>query len=252
MLLAIDIGNSNINLGVVEGKRLLERFAIPTAQESYSRQLKRIFSRYKADQAIICSVVPEATRRLKSALRSFIARDILVAGEDFPVPLKNCYRKPAQVGQDRLVNAFAGVLTYQAPLIVVDFGTAVTFDVVSAQQEYLGGMIFPGLNISLDALGERAALLPRVKLGRPKEFIGRDTQNSILSGLVYGISALVDEMIDKIKQEIGNKSAVIFTGGDAALISGYCRQKHKLDPELTLKGLTMLWFYYNRENEKNS
>jgi len=252
MLLVIDVGNTNINLGVVEGKRLLERFVIPTAQESYSKQLKQIFLRYAADRAIICSVVPQVVGRLKAGLSPFLTAKALVVGEDFPVPIKNCYRKPAQVGQDRLVNAFAGVLTCQAPLVVVDFGTAITFDVISARQEYLGGIIVPGLNISLDALADRAALLPRIKLEHPKEFIGRDTQNSILSGLIHGMAALVDEIVDRINKEIGNKGVVIFTGGDAALISGYCRQRHKLDPDLTLKGLTMLWFYHYQKNQKNS
>jgi len=150
------------------------------------------------------------------------------------------YRRPAQVGQDRLVNAYAAFFSYGAPLIVIDFGTAVTFDVVSQKREYLGGMILPGLKISLDSLAQRTALLPSIRLTSPAEFIGRDTKNSMLSGIVYGFSSLVDELCRKIKKKLGSKARVVATGGDAGLIGRYCRVINKIDKDLTLKGLALI------------
>jgi type III pantothenate kinase len=157
------------------------------------------------------------------------------------VPIKNLYRKPYQVGQDRLVNAYAGLKLYGAPLIVVDFGTAVTFDVVSRNNEYLGGMILPGLGISLDVLADRAALLPNIKLDKPKEFIGRDTKNSMLSGIVYGFAALTDYLAARIKNKIGKNAKVIGTGGDIGLASKYCEGINKIDKDLIQKGLNLIY-----------
>ena len=163
------------------------------------------------------------------------------------MPIKNLYRNPKQVGQDRLVNAYAAVKLYGAPLIVVDFGTAVTFDIISKNKAYLGGMILPGMRISLDILAERAALLPKIKLNRPKEFIGRDTKSSMTSGIVYGLAALTDALAVKIKQRIGRNALVIGTGGNIGLIFRYCKAIDKVRGDLTIQGLSMLY----RENVKN-
>jgi type III pantothenate kinase len=146
-----------------------------------------------------------------------------------------------QVGQDRLVNAYAASKLYGAPLVVIDFGTAVTFDVVSKNREYLGGMILPGLGISLDALAQRTALLPKIKLANPSEFIGRDTKNSMLSGIVYGFTALTDDLAGRIKGKIGRDSKVIATGGNISLIGRYCRSINKIDKNLTLRGLSLIY-----------
>ncbi|MFZ2602788.1 MAG: type III pantothenate kinase, partial [Candidatus Omnitrophota bacterium] len=148
---------------------------------------------------------------------------------------------PSQVGQDRLVNAYAGLTLYGAPLVVVDFGTAITFDVISKNGAYLGGMILPGLRISLAALSQQTALLPLVKLCNPKELIGRDTKYSILSGIIYGYAALTDGMIGKIKRKIGKNALVISTGGNANLVSKYCTEITKIDGDLTLMGLNFIY-----------
>lgn len=132
-------------------------------------------------------------------------------------------------------------MLYCAPLIVVDFGTAVTFDVVSDKKEYLGGMILPGLGISLDSLAERTALLPKIKLAAPREIIGRDTKNSMLSGIVYGFAALTDDLVVRIKKKIGRSALVIGTGGNIGLIGKYCKQIDKIDKDLTLKGLNIIY-----------
>jgi len=193
------------------------------------------------DNIVICSVVPKVTGVLKKGLLRLLGRRPYIIGKDLVVPLKNLYRNPKQVGQDRLVNAYAAVMLYKAPLIVVDFGTAVTFDVISKDREYLGGMILPGLAISLDTLAERTALLPKVKLDKPKEFIGRDTKTSMLSGIVYGFAALTDDLARRIKDKIGRQARLIATGGNIALIAGYCKSIDKIDRDLTLKGLSFIY-----------
>jgi type III pantothenate kinase len=239
VLLAIDIGNTNINFGIFSGKKILQRFSIPT--KAYrAKIIKNKLTRFNIDNVIICSVVPKVTKVLAKDCKNMRT---LIIGKDIRVPIENLYRKPKQVGDDRLVNAYAGVRLYGAPLMVIDFGTAITFDVVSRKKEYLGGMILPGFEISLDALFQRTALLPKIKLGKPKEFIGKDTQSSMLSGIVYGFAALTDDLAKRIKNKIGKSAKVIGTGGNISLIGKYCQQIDKIDKDLTLKGLNLI---YNR------
>ncbi|TRZ93984.1 type III pantothenate kinase [bacterium] len=245
MLLAIDIGNTNISLGLFKGQRLRRRYSIATKRSSsVSQQFKNIFSRNKVNDVVICSVVPEETCNLQTALKKFFPKKVRVIGKDIIVPMKNLYRKPSQVGQDRLVNAYAGARLYGNPLIIVDLGTALTFDIISRNREYLGGMILPGFKISLDALADRTALLPLVKLKAPRELIGRSTKSSILSGMVYGFAVLVDNLVKKIQDEIGNDALVVVTGGDINLIKKYCYELERVDPDLTLKGLNLLGQIY--------
>ena len=239
MLLIIDIGNTNINFGIFRGNKIIKRFFIPT--KSYrAKSIKNKLVRLNIEDIIICSVVPKVTRTLEKDLRKILGKRSYIIGKDIKVPIKNLYRNPKQVGQDRLVNTYAGVRLYGAPLIAVDFGTALTFDVVSKDKEYLGGMILPGLEISLDALSQRTALLPKIKLERPKEFIGQDTRSSMLSGIVYGFAALTDDLVLRIRNKIGSEARVIGTGGNINLISRYCRRIDKIDIDLTLKGLNLL------------
>jgi type III pantothenate kinase len=243
VLLAIDIGNTNISLGLFRNERLLSRYDIPTKQISYLPDFKKIFNKNKIDDVIICSVVPKSTIILKKEFKKLLDKKPIIIGKDIIVPIKNLYRKPKQVGQDRLVNAYAGAKIYSTPLIVVDFGTAITFDVISKHREYLGGMILPGLDISLDVLATRTALLPKIKLNKPKEFIGRDTRNSMLSGIIHGFAALTDSLTRRVKDKIGKNAKVIGTGGNIQLIGKYCKSIYKIDRDLTLKGLNLI---YNR------
>lgn len=245
MLLAIDIGNTNISFGVFSGAKIIKRFDIPT-KVIHSRRgglnvPYRMLQGIEIDDAIICSVVPDSTKILERGLKNFLRRRPYIIGKDKRVPIRNLYRKPQQVGQDRLVNAYAGVVLYGAPLVMVDFGTAITFDVISKDKEYLGGMILPGLEISLDALFQRTALLPKIKLEKPKEFIGQDTKSSMLSGIVYGFAGLTDDMAVRIKDKIGKSAKVIGTGGNIGLISKYCTRINKIDRDLTLKGLNLIY-----------
>ncbi|MFH0935955.1 MAG: type III pantothenate kinase, partial [Candidatus Omnitrophota bacterium] len=217
-------------------------FDLPTARYS-RRRLSAALGKAAISDSIICSVVPDKTITLKKDLRQLLGRSSYIIGKDIRVPVKNLYRKPGQVGQDRLVNAFAAMVLYGAPCIIVDSGTAVTFDVISGRKEYLGGLILPGINMSLDALYERTALLPRVRPGRPKEFIGRDTGNSILSGIVYGFAAFTDTLITGIKKKTGGRAKVIGTGGNIELIRRYCRKIEIIERDLTLKGLNLLYYF---------
>lgn len=250
MLLAVDIGNTNAAFGLIKGSKIIRTFNIPTNTYT-SKELKtKTGGRFWKNRtvpfisdAVICSVVPEATRRLKQDLSALTGRKPYIIGKDIKVPIKNLYRKPRQVGQDRLVNAYAAANLYGVPLIAIDFGTAVTFDIISAKKEYLGGMILPGLKISLEALNQRTALLPKIKLEEPESFIGKDTKNSMLSGIVYGFGSLTDELIMRIRRVIGRNAIAIATGGNTKLISKFCRRIDEIDTNLTLKGLNMLYSY---------
>src|SRR3989338_1207603 len=221
MLLTVDIGNTNIGFAIFSGVKITKKFNIPTKNYSW-KHLKNKLGRVSVVKSVICSVVPKVTVVLARDLKRLLGAPPYIIGKDLKVPIKNLYRRPYQVGQDRLVNAYVGVRLFGSPLILIDFGTAVTFDVVSKRGEYLGGMILPGLQISLDALNERTALLPRVRLKRPKEFIGSDTEGSMLSGIVYGLAALSDDLTKRIKLRIGKAGKVIGTGGNINLIRRYC------------------------------
>jgi type III pantothenate kinase len=241
VLLAIDIGNTNIAFGIFSGgNKIIHTFNIPTGNYTLNK-LRRSLRKFKIDNAIICSVVPKVSRKIEKDLRDFLGRQPYIIGKHIRVPIKNLYLSPQAVGQDRLVNAYAGIRLYGVPLVVVDFGTAVTFDVISKKKEYLGGMILPGLRISLEALNQHTALLPKIKLEAPKTLIGRDTKNSMLSGVVYGFSSLTDSLIARIKDKLGKGTQAIGTGGNIGLISKYCQRMDGKDANLTLKGLNMLF-----------
>lgn len=248
MLLAIDIGNTNTSFALFNGKKIKTKFDIPTEKYSRAILLRKLRGETFTD-SIICSVVPRATKTLSSDLKKLMGKTALICGENLKVPVKNLYRKPSQVGADRLVNAFAGYTLYKAPLIAIDFGTAITFDCISKNKEYLGGIILPGLGICLQSLKDNTALLPKVKLKAPQELIGRDTKNSILSGIIFGYASMTDALIDKIKLKIGKSAFVIATGGNSGLIARFCRKINRLDTTLTLKGLNLIYDYSMQHND---
>lgn len=258
MLLTIDIGNTNITISVFKGKRLIAHWRIVTQAErtvdEYYLIFKNLFAEVKIrmegiKSIIICSVVPKVLTILKETVKRLFKEKILILGENLEVPIKNLYHNPKQVGQDRLVNAFAGYTLYGGPLIVIDFGTAITFDLVSSKGEYLGGIIAPGIEISLEALWQRTALLPHVELAKPKGLIGKDTINSIRSGIFYGFSGLCDGLVKRLKEELGRNTKVIATGGQAEIIATYCQTIDKVNKLLTLEGLQLI--YENYKNAKD-
>lgn len=239
-LLAIDIGNININFAVFKGKRLIKRFIIPS--RLYSKlKLKKELSKVSINASAICTVVPNKVKILKKDLNSLGIKRNLVLGKDIHAPIRNLYRNPWEVGQDRLVNAYAGIILYGAPCIVVDLGTAITFDIVSKNKEYLGGMIVPGLQISLDALFEKTALLPKIKLHAPAEFIAKTTRNSILSGIIFGYASLIDGLVVRIKEKIGRNALVIGTGGNIDLVAKFSKSIYNINRDLTLKGIKLIF-----------
>ncbi len=245
-LFAFDIGNSNITAGVFSGKRLLRRVDIPTARAQNCGAVLRNIGIKEAGGVVICSVVPAATRSFCRCLTLLSLFKPMVFGSNgVTVPLKNLYKRPKETGQDRLVNAYAAAKLFGRPLICVDLGTAATFDAVSARGEYLGGMIFPGMGMQLRALSEGTALLPRVKLRAPSGLLGRRTRDGILNGVVRGTAAVCDGLCAAMKKQLGGRAAVIGTGGDIRLISRYTRVFDRVEPDLTLKGLRMLYEHYN-------
>ncbi len=240
MLLAIDVGNTNITAGLFRGARLVARGRVPT-QASVRALLSSMKVKPSAvDGVILSSVVPRATVVLRRSLKQLGLKP-LILGENIRAPIRNRYRVPSQVGQDRLVNGVAAYFLYGGPAIVVDFGTAVTLDLVSSRREYLGGLIVPGAGIALEALASRTALLPKITLTPPTEFLGRDTRQSMLSGLFHGYGALCDGLVAGLKSRHAPKARVIATGGHCRMLAPYCRSVQIVNPDLTLQGLRLVY-----------
>ena len=191
---------------------------------------------------VICSVVPSALIIVSSAIQKHFSFNPLVIGEDIKVPIKNNYRNPKQVGQDRLVGAYAVKCLYGFPAIVIDFGTATTFDVVSRQGNYEGGIIVPGLRLSAESLFSKTAMLPRLeKFKAPANLIGKDTEGSILSGLFYGYGAMSRGLIDLLFKQIKGRPQIVVTGGYTALMKKFIHRKiHHVDNDLVFKGIALL------------
>lgn len=251
MLLAIDIGNTSINNGIFRGKALKRKFRIASnakgLQAEYAKRLRAYSG--KIDGVVIASVAPEVFKRVKKALKKFRAKNILVVGQDIDSGVKNLYKNPKQVGQDRLVNARAAYELYGGASIIVDFGTAITIDVVNKNKEYVGGVIAPGVEISLNALSEKAYLLPRVDFS-PKAYpslmkkarvvLGKETRESMIKGAIYGFSGLCDGIVWKLKKKYCKGGRVVATGGMSPLMGPYCESVDRIDPDLTLNGLGLI------------
>lgn len=244
--LAIDIGNTNITLGLFSGDTLAKKIKTPTARPAlYGKCFKALcgFARIEKSgtiDVIISSVVPLALLRLVAELNKTLRCAIYIVGRDIKVPIKNRYKIASEVGQDRLVNAFAARRLYGEPCVIIDFGTAVTFDVVSRKGEYLGGLILPGIEMSLSSLYKKTALLPRVSLKPARSIIGRDTVNSMRGGILFGLGAMCDGLSMQYKKILGRKTKIIATGGNAFLVKRYARSIQIVDEDLTLKGLSLL------------
>lgn len=247
MLLAVDIGNTTIAAGLFKEKKLFKKFWLPSKASSSSiyREFKKSFNNFNikpelVKMAILSSVVPYATKTVKEILsRRFNIRTILL-GRDIIVPIKNLYKKPEQVGQDRLVNAYACLKLYGAPAIIVDFGTATTFDFLDKKGAYCGGLITPGVELSLEALAQKTALLPEIELKKPRRLVGRDTVESMRSGVLYGLASMCDGIIEKIRKQCSPRARVLATGGLATFFAPYCRHIDCIDKDLTLKGLYLV------------
>jgi type III pantothenate kinase len=250
MLLTIDIGNTNITLGLYDGKELGPRWRLATAfdhmPDEYGLQLLGLIEHVgqtaaSIDGICLASVVPPITSKIIEACRRYLNLEPLVVDAGVKTGVRVRYEDPRAVGADRIVDAVAVVHLYGVPACVVDFGTATTFDAISKNGDYLGGAIAPGINIAADALYQRTAKLPRVDLQKPPSVIGRNTVHSIQSGLLYGYVGLVEGIVARFRQELGADMKVIATGGLADIIAPETEAIQIVAPWLTLDGLQMIW-----------
>jgi type III pantothenate kinase len=250
VLLAIDLGNTNITLGLFEGVQLLNTFRIETVHartaDEYAIVLRQMFlfsdvDLKKITAAVMASVVPPLTDVLADATRQAFGCIPLTIGPGTKTGISVRYENPHEVGADRVVNAAAAFDKVKGGAIVVDFGTATTFDCISAKGEYLGGVIAPGIRVSLEALLGRAAKLRPVEIAAPPSVLGRNSAHSIQSGIIHGYASLVDGLVEKLKAELGFPCAVLATGGLAPLIAQHTQSIQSVDPELTLVGLRLIY-----------
>jgi type III pantothenate kinase len=250
MLLAIDVGNTNIVYGLFDGERLVHKFRVESARgrtaDEYAVVLRSLLDMHgidpgSVDAAIIACVVPSLIEPMMHLVRSAFGRDALLVGPGIRSGMAILIENPREVGADRIADAVAGFDRARGGVVVVDFGTSTNFDVVTPKGEYLGGVLAPGLQISADALFTRAAKLPRVEIAKPPKVVGRNTVHAMQSGIVYGYVGLVDGLVDRILAELGYPCAVIATGGLASLIAPLSRTITAVDDELTLIGLRILY-----------
>jgi type III pantothenate kinase len=256
MLLAIDVGNTNIVLGVFDGPRLAESWRLATLRERTSDEVgilvTHLFERSdialeRVSGIILSSVVPPLTRTMEEMAERFFGRRLLNVDPGSNTGMPVLYSPASDVGADRVVNAVAAYEAYGrtrlCPVIVVDFGTATTFDAISGAGEYIGGVICPGIGISADALFQRAARLPRVDVRKPPGIIGRTTVTSMQAGLFFGYVSMVDGIVARMRVELegGERAACIATGGMADVLAGETVAIQHVNPDLTLEGLRLIW-----------
>jgi type III pantothenate kinase len=253
MILAVDAGNTNIVFALVEGREINARWRIATdprrTADQYSVWLHQLlelegFARDQVDGVIIGTVVPRALHNLEVLSEKYFRKTPLIAGQGSAAwPLQLDVDEPQNVGADRALNAIAAHAKYKGDLLIIDFGTATTFDVVSPTGAYSGGIIAPGINLSLDALVNAAAKLPRIAIEAPEtsNVIGRTTQSQMLIGIYWGYVAMIEGLADRIKRELGRQLTVIATGGLAALFDRHTEAFDAVEPDLTIQGLSLLY-----------
>ncbi|MDI6869744.1 MAG: type III pantothenate kinase [Bacillota bacterium] len=258
MLLVVNINNTNTSLGVYDGERLVKDWRVATVASRTVDEIGLLFcnlmalggvDREQIDGVAAASVVPPVVPTWEEAIRRYLAVEPLWVGPGVKTGVPIRYENPKEVGADRIVNAVATIARWGTPAIAIDFGTATTFDAISAQGEYLGGAICPGLGIAADALFSRTAKLPRVEFLRPEKVIGKTTVASIQAGLMYGTVGQVREITRRMAGEIGGRPKVIATGGLAPVIAGDVPEIDAVDPHLTLEGLRLVWERNARDAE---
>lgn len=250
MLLAIDLGNTNLTFGLFEGDRLKHDWRLATRRDSMPDELGLVMVQLirqdgidpaAVDAVVVASVVPPLNASLLQAIERYFGHQPLMVGPGVKTGLKIHYRDPKEVGADRIVAAMAAFRKYGGPLIIIDFGTGTTYDVVSKDGDYLGGAIAPGMGISVEALYERAARLQRVELKAPSAVIGRTTAESMQAGIIFGYTAQVEGMVARIRKELGEQARVIATGGFAGLIAEQTPIIEAVDQRLMLEGLRLIY-----------
>jgi type III pantothenate kinase len=257
MLLAIDVGNTHIMLGVFQEEKVSVYWRIATRRESTEDELGMVIKNLlqhsrlalrEVSAVAISSVVPPLMYSLERMSQKYFGLEPLVVGPGIKTGLNILMDNPREVGADRIVNAVAGYSLYGGPLIIVDFGTATTFCAISEQGDYLGGAIAPGIGIATEALFEKAAKLPRVELNRPRRVIGKDTIASIQSGIIYGFVGQVEGIVRRMSKELSSPPLVVATGGFASLVAKETEAIDQVNPLLTLEGLRII-FQRNRNAE---
>lgn len=250
MLLVIDVGNSNNVIGLFSGKKLLTHWRIRTEWNRTADEYWVLIKEFillnnveteTIDDIVIACVVPPLVPILQAMAKKYFSCNPLIVGPGIKTGISILYHNPAEVGADRIVNSVAAFEKYGGPLIIVDFGTATTFDVVSKKGEYLGGAIFPGIQISLEALFKHTAKLPRIDMVVPENAIGKSTAESIRSGAVYGFAGMIEALVRKMKSELGQNAHVVATGGIVDWIDSKTTVIDTLDPFLTLEGLRIIY-----------
>lgn len=250
MILAIDIGNTNIVVGCIDDKKtyFIERLStVRTKTElEYAVDLKTVLDIYHIKKTdiegcIISSVVPQITNIAKLAAEKILKKEVMVLGPGVKTGLNIMMDNPGQLGADLVANAVAGLNEYPVPFIVIDMGTATTVSVVNDKKQYIGGMIMPGVGVSLDALTARASQLSGISIDAPKYVLGKNTIECMKSGVLYSNAAAIDGIVDRVEEELGEKATVIATGGLAKKIVSHCKKEIILDEDLLLKGLLVIY-----------
>lgn len=255
MILAIDVGNTNIVMGCFDNNKILFRERVSTKHTAtdleYAVTIKTALDMHNLSPdhitgAIMSSVVPTVTNTFKHAIEKHCGVKPLIVGPGIKTGLSIRIDNPAQLGSDLVVDAVAGLHEYPCPMVIIDMGTATTFSVIDANRNYLGGLITTGMSVATDALISRTSQLPRISFDPPKRVIGTNTVDCIKSGIMHGNAAMIDGIITRIEEDMGEKCTVIATGGLAPLIAPLCKTQLILDDELLLKGLMLI---YNKNTE---
>lgn len=250
MVLAVDIGNTNIVVGCFSNEeiRFVERLSTnrSSTELEYAMLLKNVLELNgvwgeEFEGGIVSSVVPSITNKVKAAAEKIIGKHMLVVGPGLKTGLKIKLDNPNQLGSDRVADAVAAIHSYPCPLITIDMGTATTISVVDADKNFIGGVIMPGVMVSLESLATKTSQLPHISLDAPKRVIGRNTVDCMRSGIIYSTASSVDGLIDRIEEELGQECTVVTTGGLSTVITPYCKRKMIVDDQLLLKGLRIIY-----------
>ena len=250
MLLVVDVGNTQTHFGTWQDGELVEHWRFATVRESTADELGAVLRSLlelrgvtlaDLDASIVSSTVPQLGLEWTAMASRYLSHEMLVVGPGTRTGMAIRYDNPREIGADRLVNAVAAFAKVGGPVVVVDFGTAITYDPVSAEGEYLGGIITPGVEISMEALTSRAAALPRVEIGPPRSLIGKSTVDAIRSGMIFGYAAMVDGIVGRLREQLGAETKALATGGLAQIVVPFCDSIDIVDDLLTLTGLRLIW-----------